>query len=90
MVSCYYRLELMINTASQSGDGKKVRISTQQEAEIYILMMLVGIKVSNHSSTIKRIFCAQFRPDSDSHFVSVGVKHVMFWQVRISTSYLAY
>ena len=28
-----------------------------------------------------RIFQAEFRPDSDSHFVTVGVKHVKFWTI---------
>lgn len=27
----------------------------------------------------QRIFVAEFRPDSDTHFVSVGIKHVRFW-----------
>lgn len=26
-----------------------------------------------------RIFVVEFRPDSDSQFVSVGIKHVKFW-----------
>ncbi len=29
----------------------------------------------------KRIFVAEFRPDSDTAFVTYGVKHVMFWTV---------
>ena len=29
----------------------------------------------------QRIFRAEFRPDSDSQFVTVGVKHVKFWTV---------
>lgn len=29
----------------------------------------------------KRIFRAEFRPDSDTQFVTVGVKHVKFWSV---------
>lgn len=28
-----------------------------------------------------RIFQAEFRPDSDSQFVTVGVKHVKFWMI---------
>ena len=28
-----------------------------------------------------RIFQAEFRPDSDNHFVTVGVKHVKFWTI---------
>lgn len=26
-----------------------------------------------------RMFVVEFRPDSDSQFVSVGIKHVKFW-----------
>jgi len=29
----------------------------------------------------KRIFLAQFRPDSDVQFVSIGVHHVKFWTI---------
>ena len=29
----------------------------------------------------QRIFVAQFRPDSDSQFVTCGVKHVKFWSL---------
>ena len=28
-----------------------------------------------------RIFRAEFRPDSDTEFVTVGVKHIKFWTV---------
>ena len=28
---------------------------------------------------VDRIFVAEFRPDSDSQFVSVGIKHIKFW-----------
>ncbi len=28
-----------------------------------------------------RIFHAEFRPDSDTSFVTVGVKHVKFWSI---------
>lgn len=27
----------------------------------------------------ERIFVAEFRPDSDTQFVSVGIKHIKFW-----------
>uniref|UniRef100_H2YU31 Uncharacterized protein n=1 Tax=Ciona savignyi TaxID=51511 RepID=H2YU31_CIOSA len=39
------------------------------------------IKACSHTCSKYRVFSAQFRPDSDSTFVTVGVKHVMFWQV---------
>ncbi|XP_038631944.1 echinoderm microtubule-associated protein-like 5 isoform X6 [Scyliorhinus canicula] len=38
-----------------------------------------GIKVASRSGHTKRIFVAEFRPDSDTQFVSVGMKHVRFW-----------
>lgn len=33
----------------------------------------------------QRIFHAEFRPDSDSTFVTVGVKHVKFWTLTGNT-----
>lgn len=38
-----------------------------------------GAKVASHSGHTQRIFVAEFRPDSDTQFVSVGIKHVRFW-----------
>ncbi|XP_069772417.1 echinoderm microtubule-associated protein-like 5 isoform X2 [Narcine bancroftii] len=40
-----------------------------------------GTKIASRSGHIKRIFVAEFRPDSDTQFVSVGVKHVRFWTI---------
>lgn len=40
-----------------------------------------GSKVASTLGHTQRIFSAEFRPDSDSQFVSVGVKHVKFWTV---------
>ena len=39
----------------------------------------VGIKMADSGCGSRRIFLAQFRPDSDVQFVSVGVGHVKFW-----------
>lgn len=39
------------------------------------------MKVASSPGHNQRIFRAEFRPDSDSQFVSVGVKHVKFWSV---------
>ncbi|GAB5573088.1 echinoderm microtubule-associated protein-like 5 isoform X3 [Prionailurus iriomotensis] len=36
-------------------------------------------KIASRAGHNRRIFVAEFRPDSDSQFVSVGVKHVKFW-----------
>lgn len=42
---------------------------------------LAGGKVASGLGHTKRIFLAEFRPDSDNQFVTVGVKHVKFWTV---------
>lgn len=44
-----------------------------------IHVCLSGAKVASHIGHTQRIFVAEFRPDSDTHFVSVGIKHVRFW-----------
>uniref|UniRef100_A0A9J7WVP8 EMAP like 5 n=1 Tax=Cyprinus carpio carpio TaxID=630221 RepID=A0A9J7WVP8_CYPCA len=38
-----------------------------------------GAKVACRAGHTQRIFVAEFRPDSDTQFVSVGIKHVRFW-----------
>lgn len=38
-----------------------------------------GARVASRIGHTQRIFVAEFRPDSDTHFVSVGIKHVRFW-----------
>lgn len=43
--------------------------------------MLAGSLVATTSAASTRVFQAQFRPDSDSQFVTVGVNHVKFWSV---------
>ena len=40
-----------------------------------------GAAVASHAGDTQRIFHGEFRPDSDSQFVTVGVKHVKFWTV---------
>ena len=46
-----------------------------------VFVMPTGTKVASGPGHSDRIFLAEFRPDSDSQFVSVGVKHVKFWTV---------
>lgn len=43
------------------------------------LLILLGAKVTSRTGHTERVFVVEFRPDSDSQFVSVGVKHVKFW-----------
>ncbi|XP_061915415.1 echinoderm microtubule-associated protein-like 6 isoform X1 [Entelurus aequoreus] len=38
-----------------------------------------GSRVCGRAGHPHRIFAAEFRPDSDCQFVSVGIKHVKFW-----------
>ncbi|CAF1210286.1 unnamed protein product [Rotaria sordida] len=44
-----------------------------------------GINVASTTASEQRIFRALFRSDSDTHFVSVGVKHLKFWSVAGNT-----
>ncbi len=43
--------------------------------------MFLGAKIASTSGHSQRIFHAEFRPDSDSSFVTIGVNHVKFWNV---------
>lgn len=43
------------------------------------IFFLPGAKIASRAGHNQRIFVAEFRPDSDTQFVSVGVKHVRFW-----------
>lgn len=46
-----------------------------------LLPNAIGAKIAQASGAHGRIFIGQFRPDSDTHFVTVGVRHVKFWTV---------
>lgn len=43
------------------------------------LLGLSGSKVTSKGGHAERIFVVEFRPDSDTQFVSVGIKHIKFW-----------
>ena len=43
--------------------------------------IFLGSKLASSHGHTERIFVAEFRPDSDSQFVTCGVKHVKFWTV---------
>ncbi|KAG7257658.1 hypothetical protein CRUP_015754, partial [Coryphaenoides rupestris] len=49
------------------------------------LLLSVGVEpehtitVTSRGSHSERIFVVEFRPDSDTQFVSVGIKHIKFW-----------
>lgn len=44
-------------------------------------LSVVGSKLASSHGHTERIFVAEFRPDSDTQFVTCGVKHVKFWTV---------
>lgn len=46
-----------------------------------MLFSLLGAKVAMTPGHSSRIFHAEFRPDSDTQFVTVGIRHVKFWTV---------
>ena len=46
-----------------------------------LLPNALGAKIAQASGAHGRIFIGQFRPDSDTHFVTVGVRHIKFWTV---------
>ena len=49
------------------------------------IMILSGTKVASGPGHSKRIFVAEFRPDSDTTFVTCGVKHATWWTVAGAT-----
>ena len=42
---------------------------------------MLGSRIAQATASQSRIFVGKFRPDSDSHFVTVGIKHVKFWTI---------
>ncbi|KAK3093757.1 hypothetical protein FSP39_019782 [Pinctada imbricata] len=58
-----------------------VSVGLGVEHQIAVWRWQEGTKVASSPGHSQRIFRAEFRPDSDSQFVSVGVKHVKFWTV---------
>uniref|UniRef100_A0A8C7YJ93 EMAP like 5 n=1 Tax=Oryzias sinensis TaxID=183150 RepID=A0A8C7YJ93_9TELE len=67
-------------SVSFSATGKLLlSVGLDPEHTITIWKWQEGAKVANRIGHSQRIFVAEFRPDSDTHFVSVGIKHVRFW-----------
>lgn len=58
---------------------EKVSPQLSDQAAIVLCSYFSGAKVASRIGHTQRIFVAEFRPDSDTHFVSVGIKHVRFW-----------
>ncbi|KAL5008221.1 hypothetical protein ScPMuIL_013802 [Solemya velum] len=65
-----------------SGTGKYLlTVGLEDEHRIAVWRWQEGALVASVSGHSNHIFHAEFRPDSDTQFVSVGVKHVKFWTV---------
>ena len=47
----------------------------------FSVCVYLGSKLASSHGHTERIFVAEFRPDSDSQFVTCGVKHVKFWSL---------
>ncbi|XP_042565417.1 echinoderm microtubule-associated protein-like 6 isoform X9 [Clupea harengus] len=63
-----------------SATGKLLlSVGVDAEHSITVWRWQEGAKVTSKGGHVDRIFVAEFRPDSDSQFVSVGIKHIKFW-----------
>ncbi|KAI1895518.1 hypothetical protein AGOR_G00107080 [Albula goreensis] len=67
-------------SVSFSATGKLLlSVGLDPEHTITIWKWQEGAKIASRAGHTQRIFVAEFRPDSDTQFVSVGIKHVRFW-----------
>ncbi|XP_076879607.1 echinoderm microtubule-associated protein-like 6 isoform X2 [Brachyhypopomus gauderio] len=63
-----------------SATGKLLlSVGVDPEHTITVWRWQEGAKVSSKAGHSDRIFVVEFRPDSDTQFVSVGIKHIKFW-----------
>ncbi|KAM9770291.1 LOW QUALITY PROTEIN: echinoderm microtubule-associated protein-like 6 [Menidia menidia] len=63
-----------------SATGKLLlSVGVEPEHTITVWRWQEGTKVTSRGGHAERIFVVEFRPDSDSQFVSVGIKHIKFW-----------
>ncbi|XP_053730292.1 echinoderm microtubule-associated protein-like 6 isoform X1 [Synchiropus splendidus] len=63
-----------------SATGKLLlSVGVEPEHTISVWRWQEGSRVCSKAGHPDRIFVVEFRPDSDSQFVSVGIKHVKFW-----------
>ncbi|KAB0392183.1 hypothetical protein E2I00_008549 [Balaenoptera physalus] len=69
-----------VNYINFSATGKLlVSVGVDPEHTITVWRWQEGAKVASRGGHLERIFVVEFRPDSDTQFVSVGVKHMKFW-----------
>nr|XP_024658595.1 echinoderm microtubule-associated protein-like 6 [Maylandia zebra] len=63
-----------------SATGKLLlSVGVEPEHTITVWRWQEGTKVTSKGGHTERIFVVEFRPDSDTQFVSVGIKHIKFW-----------
>ncbi|MGH0132992.1 UNVERIFIED_CONTAM: hypothetical protein FKN15_059554 [Acipenser sinensis] len=63
-----------------SATGKLLlSVGVDPEHTITVWRWQEGARVASKGGHADRIFVVEFRPDSDSQFVSVGIKHIKFW-----------
>ncbi|KAM4607535.1 echinoderm microtubule-associated protein-like 6 isoform 3-T3 [Polymixia lowei] len=63
-----------------SATGKLLlSVGVEPEHTITVWRWQEGARVTSKGGHPDRIFVVEFRPDSDSQFVSVGIKHIKFW-----------
>ncbi|XP_061843886.1 echinoderm microtubule-associated protein-like 6 isoform X4 [Nerophis lumbriciformis] len=63
-----------------SATGKLLlSVGVEPEHVITVWRWQEGTRITSTGGHPERIFVVEFRPDSDTHFVSVGIKHIKFW-----------
>lgn len=75
-----------VSEKNRFGRGNKQTIIEQKFTENLSMKLTTrsftcppGTKVTSKGGHAERIFVVEFRPDSDTQFVSVGIKHIKFW-----------
>uniref|UniRef100_A0A803SL06 EMAP like 6 n=1 Tax=Anolis carolinensis TaxID=28377 RepID=A0A803SL06_ANOCA len=78
MLRCFHSKG--VNYVNFSATGKLlVSVGVDPEHTITVWRWQEGAKIASRGGHLERIFVVEFRPDSDTQFVSVGVKHMKFW-----------
>ncbi|XP_072318733.1 echinoderm microtubule-associated protein-like 6, partial [Eucyclogobius newberryi] len=71
-----------VGSLNFSATGKLLlSVGLDPEHTVTVWRWQEGSVMTSRGGHRERVFVAEFRPDSDSQFVSVGVKHVKFWSV---------
>ncbi|XP_048842779.1 echinoderm microtubule-associated protein-like 6 isoform X2 [Brienomyrus brachyistius] len=69
-----------VGYVSFSATGKLLlSVGVDPEHTITVWRWQEGASVTSKAGHVDRIFVVEFRPDSDTQFVSVGIRHIKFW-----------